>query len=134
MECTHSLVPNLHRKNKNSAIKLSMKVLPWIRLLVSMDFVKNLRTIQWSQNSQKSCLRQCNKPSDYLKSSIRPSSSKMDSENWLSGKVLMDYTSPLPPPPLNTIVRALNVSNYSTRVDSNLMQAETLSTAFWNSY
>ena len=58
-------------------------------------------------------------------SSIRSFFSKIDSENSLLGKLLMDCTSSIAPSPSNVIVRALNVSNYSTCAGSNSIQEET---------
>ena len=50
----------------------------------------------------------------------------MDSENSLLGKLLMDHTSSIAPSTSNIIVRALNVSNCSTRAGSKSIQAEVL--------
>ena len=58
--------------------------------------------------------------------STKSSFSKIDSENSLLGKLLMDSTSSIASSTSNIIVKALNVSNCSTRADSNSIQAETL--------
>ena len=59
-----------------------------------------------------------------LKPSIRSYFSKIGSKDSLLGKLPMDYTSPRPHSKFDMIVRALNVSNCSTSVGSNSIQAE----------
>ena len=48
----------------------------------------------------------------------------MDSENSLSGKLLLDFTYPIASSHFNTIVRIFNISNCSTCAGINSTQAE----------
>ena len=120
-ECTHILVPNLPSRNKNltienlikSAIKLFMKdEIHFSNLFISLKVFCEGFLI--SKLTKK-----------LFMTMIRCAFSKIDSENSLLGKLLMDYTSFIALSTSNIIVRALNVSNCSTRTCINLIQAET---------
>ena len=88
------------------------------------DFVNDRRMRYWSENLQKNCLWQCNKPYD-LKSSIRSSFSKTRSKNSLLGQLRIAYIPSIASSTSNMIVRALNVSNCSTSAGGSAVQPET---------
>ena len=118
-EVPHELSNDL----ENEEILVKSRIHFWNSFFVK-DFVNDRKTHHWSQNPQKSCLWQCNKPYD-LKPSIRSSFSKTGSKNSLLGKLLIDYISSIAPTTSSVIVRALSVSNCSTSAGSNSIQAET---------
>ena len=118
-ELPHELSNNL----ENEEILVKSRIRFWNYFFVT-DFVNNRRTHHWSQNPQKSCLWQCNRPYD-IKPSIRSSFSKTWSKISLLGKLLIDYIPSIAPSTSNIIVRALNISNCTASAGSNSIQAET---------
>ena len=118
-ELPHELSNNL----ENEEILVKSRIRFWNYFFVT-DFVNNRRTHHWSQNPQKSCLWQCNKPYD-IKPSIRSSFSKTWSTISLLGKLLIDYIPSIAPSTSDIIVRALNISNCTASAGSNSIQAET---------
>ena len=96
------------------------------------DFVNDRRTHRWSQNPQKNCLWQCNKPCD-LKPLIRSSFSKKGSKKSLLGKLLIEYISSIAPSTSN-IILGLLMSRTVAQVQSAIQYRQKLSTTFWNIY
>ena len=132
----HSVLPNLPCRNKNlalalenwinSAVKLSMiDKIHFSNLFISLKvfceglsdppLISKLTKKVFHDNVTKKCY--------YQKPSIRSSFSKIDSENSLLGKLLMNYTPSIAPSISNIIVRVLNVLNCSRRECINLIQA-----------
>ena len=118
-EVPHDLSNDL--QNEEILVKLRIH---FLNSFFVKDFVNDRRTRYWSENLQKSCLWQCNKPYD-LKPSMRSSFSKTGSKNSLLGKLLIAYIPSIASSTSNMIVRALNVSNCSRSAGGNAAQAET---------
>ena len=118
-ELPHELSNDL----ENEEILVKSRIHFWNYFFVT-DFVNDRRTHHWSQNPQKSCLWQCNKPYD-IKPLIRSSFSEAGSKNSLLGKLLIDYIPSIAPSTSNIIARALNASNCSTSAGRKSIQAET---------
>ena len=96
------------------------------------DFVNDRRTHDWSQNPQKSCLWQCNKPYN-LKPSIRSSFSKTGFKNSLLGKLLIDYILSNAPSTSNLSLGLL-IFRTVAQVQIAIQCRQKLSTTFWNIY
>ena len=126
-EVPHELSNDL----ENEEILVKSRIHFWNSFFVK-DFVNDRRTHHWSQNPQKSCLWQCNKPYD-LKSSIRSSFSKTGSKHSLSGKLLIDYILSIAPPP-QTLSLGILMFRTVAQVQAVIQYRQKLSTTFWNIY